>query len=72
MSFRTFGSFGVDGVVIAASSHESATIYVTKRFYISNKIREESFGMSPAQARQVAALLIAASDWCDQQEDQGA
>ena len=42
---------------------DTATVFLTKPYHVSG--REESIGMTPDQARAIAALLVEAASWCD-------
>jgi len=45
----------------------AAAVYVTKPFHTTGT--EQSLGMTPDQARRVAALMMDAADWCDQKSN---
>ena len=52
------------GVIqVTASNFKQAMVYATKPH--TDKDRAQSLGMTPEQARNVAALLVEAADWCD-------
>lgn len=71
MSFRIFGTrfravlpgMSADPVQVSASAPNKSIVYVTKPFHRTGG--EQSFGMSPDQARAVAQLLTEAANWCD-------